>query len=39
MNIIWKVNSSSKVIRVVNNSLTNGLAKDILLNNKFNTDT
>jgi hypothetical protein len=37
-NILWRYNQTAKVYRVINNSISAGVAKDILTNNRFNSE-
>lgn len=36
--ILWKYNAAAKVYRVINNSIAAGVAKDLLLNNRYSSE-
>lgn len=37
-NVLWRYSSTSKIYRIVNNSIMTGVAKDILTNDKFTSE-
>lgn len=37
-NVLWRYSSTSKIYRIVNNSIMTGVAKDVLTNDKYTSE-